>query len=74
MSGCEVVACARGVAQHAPDLAERVARAGAQFSTVECFDRCDTCERALLVRINGALLRCTDPEDVAAAIAALAEG
>ena len=71
MMPCEVVACARGVGQHAPDLGEHVAAAGGRFSMVECFDRCDTCERALLVRIDGAMLRCRTVEDVAAAIIAL---
>jgi len=71
---CDVVACARGVGQHAPDLGPRVAEAGARYSTVECFDKCETCERFLLVRIDGAMMRCASAEDVLAALAALAQG
>jgi uncharacterized protein YuzB (UPF0349 family) len=61
------------VGQHAPDLAQRVSEAGARFSTVECLDRCETCERALLVRIDGAMMRSTGADEVVAALAALAE-
>lgn len=70
---CHVVACARGVGQHAPDLGAGVKAAGGQFSMVECFDKCETCERVLLVRLNGAMMRCGSAEEVVLAMAALAE-
>ncbi len=71
MSRCAVVACARGVDQHAPDLGGLVASAGGDFSLVECFDKCEACERSLLVRIDGAMLRCGSVHDVVEALAAL---
>lgn len=66
-----MVACARGVGQHAPQLAELLAEAGTPYSTVECFDKCETCERFLLVRIDGVMLRCSSGSDVVAAVAAM---
>lgn len=38
-------------------MAERVTSAGGRWSTVECFDRCEICERALIARVDGALMR-----------------
>jgi hypothetical protein len=67
----EVVVCRTGMARHAPDLPERVPAAGAALSTVECFDRCETCERALIARIDGATTRFRDGEELLAALVAL---
>lgn len=67
----EVVVCRTGMARHAPDLAERLPGSTVTLSTVECFDRCDTCERALIARIDGATTRFRDGDELMAALAAL---
>lgn len=71
MTSVEVVACRTGVARHAPDLRSVVHEAGADFALVDCFDKCETCERVLLVRVGGVMLRCRAVHELVAAIAAL---
>jgi hypothetical protein len=63
----EVVVCKRGMGQHAPDLASRVEG----LSTVECFDKCEMCERFLLARVDGATMRFRDADELLAALDAL---
>ncbi len=67
----DLTACQTGIAKHAPDLPVRAQAAGASVSIVECFDKCETCERSLLVRIDGSMMRCGGLDDLLAAIAAL---
>ncbi len=67
----ELTACQTGMAKHAPDLAARAGAVGISISTVECFDKCETCDRCLLVRIDGSMMRCGGLDDLLAAIAAL---
>lgn len=67
----EVVVCRTGLSRHAPDLASRLAPTGARLDTVECFDRCDACERALLARLDGATLRFRGAEELLAAVETL---
>ncbi|MFN7146667.1 MAG: hypothetical protein ACK4YP_23030 [Myxococcota bacterium] len=67
----EVVVCRTGMARHAPDLPGRLHGSEVTLSTVECFDRCDTCERALIARIDGATTRFRDGDELLAALAAL---
>lgn len=67
----DLTACQTGIAKHAPDLPLRARAAGAYVSIVECFDKCETCERCLLVRIDGAMMRCGSLDELLAAIAAL---
>jgi hypothetical protein len=67
----EVVVCRTGMARHAPGLAEALAPCGAKLDTVECFDRCEACERALLARIDGATLRFRDAAELLEAVASL---
>ena len=67
----EVIVCRSGLTRHDPDLPGRLAEAGGSLSLVECFDRCDACERALLARLDGAMTRFQSGEDLAAAVRAL---
>lgn len=67
----EVVVCAAGMGRHDPGLPLRVAAAGGALSTVECFDRCDTCERYLLARVGGATMRFGSSDELVAALTAL---
>ena len=67
----EVIVCATGMGRHDPGLPLRVAAAGGALSTVECFDRCDTCERYLLCRIDGATMRFGGSDELVAALSAL---
>ncbi len=67
----EVVVCRTGMSRHAPSLPDRVAATGATLSTVECFDRCETCERALIARVDGATARFRDERELLDALAAL---
>lgn len=67
----EVVCCQSGVKRHDPELHERVIDAGCTFRTVECFDRCETCERFLLARIDGTMTRFPDSAALVEALDAL---
>lgn len=67
----EVVVCATGMGRHDPGLPARVAAAGAALSTVECFDRCEACERYLLCRLDGATLRFSGSDELVAALSSL---
>ena len=49
----DVVVCQTGMARHDPELREKIESVGGHLSTVECFDRCETCERVLLARHGG---------------------
>ncbi|MDP2315376.1 MAG: hypothetical protein Q8P41_20935 [Pseudomonadota bacterium] len=69
----EVVVCATGMGRHDPSLPTRVAAVGATLSTVECFDRCDTCERFLVCRVDGATTRFRDSDELLAALVTLGE-
>lgn len=67
----DVVVCATGMKRYDSTLPERVSEAGAVLSTVECFDRCDTCERFLVCRVDGATMRFGGPDELLAALSAL---
>ncbi len=64
----EVVVCKTGMARHAPDLAERMPES---LSTVECFDKCEVCERWLIARIDGMTTRFRTAEELLEALEAL---
>ncbi len=68
----EVTVCRTGMAKHAPDLQARAEGRGARVTAIDCFDKCETCERCLLVRIDGAMLRCQNLDELLEAIDALA--
>lgn len=67
----QVVVCATGMQRHDPSLPGRVSAAGGVLSTVECFDKCETCERYLLCRLDGATLRFKQSDELLAALATL---
>lgn len=69
----EVVVCETGVKRHAPELRVHLDARGMKMGTVECFDRCETCERHLIARINGATTRFPSGEALLEALAVLAE-
>ncbi len=63
----EVIVCRAGMERHAPVLAGRLP-ATATLATVECFDRCEMCERFLLARVDGATMRFRDSDELLAAL------
>jgi|GEM_PF-2142516 len=67
----DVVVCQTGLRRHDPELEPKLAANGAKMSTVECFDRCETCERFLIARIDGATTRFSRSDELVAALAAL---
>ena len=67
----DVVVCQTGMARHDPELREKIESVGGHLSTVECFDRCETCERVLLARIDGTMARFAGGVDLMEAVAAL---
>jgi uncharacterized protein YuzB (UPF0349 family) len=67
----EIIVCKTGMGRHAPTLPEQLVDTGATLDTVECFDRCDTCERFLIARIDGATTRFRCAGDLLAAIETL---
>ena len=68
----ELVLCASGLNRHAPEIAKQLP-SGVQLSTVQCWDRCELCERALLVRLNGGMARFKTQQELLQAIQALQE-
>ncbi|MFZ5477781.1 MAG: hypothetical protein ACOZNI_13480 [Myxococcota bacterium] len=69
----DVVVCQTGMARHCPALREELG-AQARVSTVECFDRCEVCERFVLARLDGAMMRFRDKAELAHAVRTLREG
>lgn len=67
----DVVVCRTGLGRHAPDLPGKVSAAGGTLGTVECFDRCETCERWLLCRIDGATTRFRSGDELVDALETL---
>ena len=65
----EVIVCQTGMKRHAPELREKLP----SLATIECFDRCETCERFLIARIGGSLMKLADEAELHATLAALAE-
>lgn len=57
MSRLDVVVCHTGLGRHDHALAGKVEANGGRLATVECFDKCETCERFLIARIDGAMVR-----------------
>ena len=66
----DVTVCQTGMGRHAPSLADLL-DGRASLSTVECFDRCDTCERVLIARVGGTMMRLHDTNELLAALEAL---
>ena len=72
-SRIEVVVCKSGLERHDRDLAEKVAAAGAVLTLTDCFDKCETCERVVLARIDGMMARFATGDELVDALRALAE-
>lgn len=68
----EVIVCQTGGGRHDPALAEKITAAGGIHRTIECFDRCELCEKVLLARIDGTMAQFASGDELAGAIAALA--
>lgn len=68
-----VVVCKSGMARHDPDLTEKVESSGGRLSTVDCFDRCEQCERAILVRLDGTMTRFWNSAQLLEALGILSE-
>lgn len=69
----EVVGCRTGAARY-PDVADRVRAAGGSWALVDCFDRCEVCERGLLVRVDGVLMRMGSVDELVEAVTVLSAG
>lgn len=69
----EIVVCQTGMGRHDPQLRGKVEVAGGTLGTVECFDRCETCEKWLLCRIDGATTRFRTSDELVTAVESLRE-
>jgi uncharacterized protein YuzB (UPF0349 family) len=67
--------CRTGLSRHAPKLLELLQHRhpSLKLSVVDCFDRCETCEQVLLVRVDGAMVRFKKPEELIEACLELLE-
>lgn len=70
----EVVVCKTGMGRHDPELGGKVAEVGGAVGTVECFDRCETCERWLICRIDGITTRFRSSDELVAALVEIKRG
>jgi uncharacterized membrane protein YgdD (TMEM256/DUF423 family) len=66
----EVVVCKTGMERHDRALPAKVACAGGRLRLVDCFDRCETCEKVLLARLDGMMVRFGSGDEVAGAFGA----
>lgn len=69
----EVKGCETGSKRY-EGVAARVTAAGASWSTAECFDKCEHCERGLLAKIDGTLMKFKTIDELTEAIETLAAG
>ncbi len=69
----EVTGCETGSKRY-DGVVARVIEAGASWSTAECFDKCEQCERALLAKLDGALMRFKSVDELTEAIETLGGG
>ena len=67
----KVTLCQEGVARRAPQLPKRLQEAGAKVDFVECFDKCEACERHILARIDGASVAARSTGELLDMVAAL---
>lgn len=67
----EVIVCRTGTSRYDAALRSRIDAAGGALATVECFDRCEVCERFLLARMDGALVRFRDADELIEAVSVL---
>lgn len=67
----EVVVCQTGLGRHDPALPAKVGARGGRLAQVECFDRCETCERFVIARIDGVTARFATGDALCEALDAL---
>ena len=70
MPSIEVIGCQTGC-QRYPGVSGRVVEAGGTWATTECFDKCEQCERGLLARVDGALMRFAGVDELLHAVLTL---
>jgi len=68
-----IVLCQDGAQRHGGALVVQLIERGADVSFVECFDKCDTCERRVLARIDGASVAVKDADALLEMVDALSE-
>ncbi len=69
----EVVMCRTSVARLAPELEAKIGAAGGRLGLVDCFDRCEICERSVLARLDGTMARFRTSAELLEAVTALRE-
>lgn len=67
----DVIGCKTGAQRYAA-LPQQIHDAGGRWSTTECFDRCEQCERYVLARVDGAMMRHADAAGLVHAVRTLA--
>ena len=70
----EITFCQTGLAKHAPHVGPALRTEGVEVRMIECFDKCETCERVLLARIDGTLARFSDGEALLEAVVEIRAG
>lgn len=55
-----IILCQDGARRHGGTLVAKLVDRGASVGFVECFDKCETCERRVLARIDGASVAAKD--------------
>lgn len=63
----EVIVCQTGSARYS-GVEAAVQQAGGVWRTAECFDRCEVCERGLLAKLDGTLMRFSTVDELAGAV------
>ena len=71
--GMKVILCQDGAARHDPTLRVKLEERGAQVGFVECFDKCETCERRVLAKLDGASVAAKNAEELLEMVSALME-
>lgn len=64
----EVVVCRTGMDRHDPQLPGKIHSRGGRLGTVECFDKCETCEHFLIARIDGVTARFKTSHELCSAL------
>jgi uncharacterized protein YuzB (UPF0349 family) len=59
--------------RHAPGIEEKLEPLGGVLTTVDCFDRCEQCERSILCRLDGTMIRFRSREELIDAVLKLQE-
>jgi uncharacterized protein YuzB (UPF0349 family) len=67
----KVILCQDGAARHGPTLRVQLAEKGVKVGFVECFDKCETCERRVLAKLDGASVAAKSTEELLEMVSAL---